>query len=101
MLPNGSAETDLVSQPSTWVKKRGLVADSATGWSMSVDEQVEEVEQLVRDEEPVLLIGSPMCRAFSTFIELTQACKPSVVELKSDASHTLQVLLQDVRDAAK
>ena len=50
---------------------------------MSVEEQVEEVEQLVRDEEPVLMIGSPICRAFSTLIELTQESKPSVVELKS------------------
>ena len=63
--------------------ERGLAVDCATGWSMSDEEQVEEVEQRVRDEEPVLLIGSPMCRAFSTLIELTQAGKPSEVELKS------------------
>ena len=31
----------------------------------------------------MLLIGSPMCRAFSTLIELTQAGKPSEFELKS------------------
>ena len=59
------------------------VVDCATGWSMSDEEQMEEVEQRVRDEEPVLLMGSPMCRAFSTLIELTQAGKPSEVELKS------------------
>ena len=41
---------------------------------MSDEEQMEEVEQRVRDEEPVLLIGSPMCRAFSTLIELTKFC---------------------------
>ena len=39
-------------------------------WDMDDEEQV-EVEQRVRDEEPVLL-GSPMCRAFSTLIELTR-----------------------------
>ena len=44
---------------------------------------MEEVEQRIRDEEPVLLIGSPMCRAFCTLIELTQASKPSDFELKS------------------
>ena len=33
---------------------------------------MEEVEPCVCDEEPVLLIGSPMCQAFSTLIELTQ-----------------------------
>ena len=63
--------------------ERGLVVDCATGWIMSDEEQMEEVEQRVRDEEPVLLIVSPMCRAFSTLIELTQAGKPSEVELKS------------------
>ena len=42
-----------------------------------------EVEQRIRDEEPGLLIGSPLCRAFSSLIELTQAGKPSEVELKS------------------
>ena len=50
---------------------------------MDDEEQIEEVEQRVRDEEPVLLIGSPVCRAFSTLIELTQAGKPSEFELKS------------------
>ena len=50
-----------------------VVLDCATGWSMSDEEQMEEVEQRVRDEEPVLLIGSPMCRVISTLIELTQA----------------------------
>ena len=64
--------------------ERGLVVDCATGWSMSDEEQMEEVEQRIRDEEPVLLIGSlSMCRAFSTLIELTQAGKPSEFELKS------------------
>ena len=63
--------------------ERGLVVDCATGWSMSDEAQMEEVEQRIRDEEPVLLIGSPTCRAFSTLIELTQAGKPSEFELKS------------------
>ena len=40
---------------------------------MEDEELMEEVERRVRDEEPVLLIGSPMCRAFSTLIELTRA----------------------------
>ena len=34
---------------------------------------VEEVVQRVRDDEPVFLIGPPMCQAFSTLTELTQA----------------------------
>ena len=65
---------------------------------------MEEVEQRIRDEEPVLLIGSPMCRAFSTLTELTQASKPSEFELKSLVERCvthLKFLLQDVRDAAK
>ena len=72
---------------------------------MSDEEQMEDVEQRIRDEEPVLLIGSPMCRALSTLIELTQAGRPSEVELNQEPRgamrHTPQVLLQDVRDAAK
>ena len=52
--------------------ERGFVVDSATGWNRDDEEQMEEVQQRVRDEEPVLLIGSPMCRAFSTQIELTR-----------------------------
>ena len=40
---------------------------------MSDEEHMNEVDQRVRDGEPVLLIGSPMCLAFSTLIELTQA----------------------------
>ena len=63
--------------------ERGHVMDCATGSSMSDEELMEEVEQRVRDEEPMLLIGSPMCRAFGTLIELTQAGNPSEVELKS------------------
>ena len=63
--------------------ERGLVVDCATGWSMSDEEQMEEVEQRIRDEEPALLIGSPMCRAFSTLVELTQAGKPSGVKHKN------------------
>ena len=51
--------------------ERGLVVDCATGWSTSDEKQMEEVGQRIRDEEQVLLIGSPMCRAFSTLIELT------------------------------
>ena len=34
---------------------------------------MEEVDERVCGEEPALLIGSPMCRAFSTLIELTRA----------------------------
>ena len=56
--------------------ERGLEVD-CDRLGMSDEEQMEEVEQRVRDEEPVLFIGSPMCRAFITLIELTQACKPS------------------------
>ena len=63
--------------------ERGLVVACATGWTMSDEEQMEEVEQRIRDEEPVLLIGSPMCRTFSTLIELTQAGKPSEFEFMS------------------
>ena len=37
--------------------------DYATGWNKTDAEQMEEVEQRVRDEEPALLMGSPMCRA--------------------------------------
>ena len=48
---------------------------------------MEEVEQRIRDEEPVLLIGYPMCRAFNTLIELTQAGKPSEFELKNLVEH--------------
>ena len=44
--------------------KRGLVVDCATGWSVSDEEQMEEVEQRIPDEEPVLLIRSPVCRVF-------------------------------------
>ena len=44
--------------------ERGLVVDCATGWSMSDEVQMEEVEQRVRDEEPVLLIGSPDVSGF-------------------------------------
>ena len=46
--------------------EHGLV-NYATGWDMSVEEQMKEVEQRVRHEEPVLLIGSRMCRAFISF----------------------------------
>ena len=55
--------------------ERGFVVDCAPGWDMDDEEQMEEVDQRVRDEEPVLLIGSPMCRAFSTLIELTRATR--------------------------
>ena len=51
--------------------KRGLAVNCATGWDMRVEEQMKEVEQRVRDEEPVLLIGSPVCRAFSTLNDLS------------------------------
>ena len=53
--------------------ERCFVVDYATGWDMDDEEQTEEVERRVRDEEPVLLIGSLMCRAFGSSIELTRA----------------------------
>ena len=58
--------------------ERGLEVDSATGWNM------DDEERRVRDEEPVLLIGFPMCRAISTLIELTRATgKLSEVKYKN------------------
>ena len=75
--------------------ERGLVVDSATGWSMSDEEQMEEVERRIRDEEPVLLIGSPMCWAFSTLIELTQAGKPSEFERRGAMRHTYETQRED------
>ena len=57
--------------------ERGFAVDCATGWNMSDEEQMKDVQQRVCDEEPVLLIRSPVCRAFSTLIELTQADKLS------------------------
>ena len=44
----------------------GLVVDSATGWDMEEDEQMKEIERRVMKKELVLLIGSPMCRSFSS-----------------------------------
>ena len=44
--------------------ERRLVVDCATGWYMEDEEQMKEVERRVMEEEPVLLIGSPMCRSF-------------------------------------
>ena len=43
----------------------------------------EEEMERVRDAEPVLLIDSPMCWAFNTLMEVTQAGKPSEVKYKS------------------
>ena len=61
---------------------KGLVVDCATQSDMDDEEQ--EVEWRVRDEEPVLLLGSPMCRAFSTLIELTTAtCKLGEVRFRN------------------
>ena len=59
--------------------ERGVQVNFATGWNMSDEEQMKEVKQLVCDEEPVLLIGSPTYRAFSTLFELTLAGKTSEV----------------------
>ena len=63
--------------------ERGLVVDHATGWNMSVEEQMNEVEQRLRDEESMLLLCSPTCSpmslASSTLVELTQAGKMSEV----------------------
>ena len=64
--------------------ERGLVVEYATGWDMDDEKQMDEVERRVRDEEPVLLIVSPVCRAFSTLIELTRATgKLSEVEYRN------------------
>ena len=63
--------------------ERGLAVNHATRWDMRVEEQMKEVEQRVRDEEPLLLIGSPMCGAFSTLIDLSQAGKPREVKHKN------------------
>ena len=55
--------------------ERSLVVDCATGWSMS------DAATHPRRGTSVVDIGSPMCRAFSSLIELTQAGKPSEFEL--------------------
>ena len=52
--------------------ERGLVVDYATGWDMEDEEQMKEVERRVLEEEPVLLIGSPMCRSFDKLIEFAR-----------------------------
>ena len=61
---------------------------------------MEEVERLVRGGEPVLLIGSPMCWAFSKLIELTRATA-KLVEVKYKSLVVEFFLLQDVRDGAE
>ena len=48
--------------------ERGLVVDCATGWDMDDEEQMEVVGRRVRDEEPVLSIGSPLYQGFSTLM---------------------------------
>ena len=50
---------------------------------MSDEGHKKKVEQRVCDEEPVLLIGSPMCRLLRNLIELTQASKLSEVGRKN------------------
>ena len=50
----------------------GHVVDYATGWDMEDEEQMKEVERRVMEEEPVLLVGSPMCRSFDKLIELAR-----------------------------
>ena len=69
---------------------------------MSDEERMKEDEQRVCDEEPVLLIGSPMCRAFSTLIELTQAGKSSEVSRKNLVEQCITHLeFEDVWSTAK
>ena len=67
---NCSAETDEVIQPSTWASSAASqwTLRQAGTWMMRSRWR----KQRVRDEEPALLILSPVCRAFSTLIELTQ-----------------------------
>ena len=79
--------------------ERGLVVACATGRSKKDEEQMKEVERRVMDEEPVLLIGSPLCWTFGTLIELTRVTG-SLDEVKHtyllERCTTPQVLLQDV-----
>ena len=52
--------------------EHGFVVDYATGWDMEDEEQMQEVERRVMEEEPVLFIGSPMCRFCDKLIELVR-----------------------------
>ena len=52
--------------------ERGLVVDYATGWDVEDEEKMKEIERRVVGEEPVWLIGSPMCRSFIKLIDLTR-----------------------------
>ena len=83
--------------------ERCLVVDCATGWNMSDEEQMKEFEQRVRDEEPVLLIGfhcvahSALCWADAGH---RQTERGQLQEPRRTLRHTLQVLLQHVKDTA-
>ena len=45
--------------------------DITTGWDFRRGEDRRRAEQYVRDQKPLLLIGSPMCTMFSTLQRFT------------------------------
>ena len=68
--------------------ERDLVVDNAKGWDMSDEEQMEVV------------IGSPMCRACSTLIELTQAGNSREVRHKNLVEQCVTHIKFDIQDTA-
>ena len=56
--------------------KRGLTAgesmDLTTGWDFRLQEHRAQARKYVKENEPKLLIGSPMCTMFSTLQNLSE-----------------------------
>eukprot|EP00973_Karenia_brevis_P077635 10789075-Karenia_brevis.AAC.1 len=50
----------------------GFAVDLQTGWDLSVDEHVEDLDELVERQDPYLLTGSPPCDQFSILLNITK-----------------------------
>ena len=72
---------------------------------MEDEDKTKEIERRVVEEEPVWLIGSPMCRSLSNLIDQTRATgRLDEVKQKDQLERCvrhLRVLFQNVRGAQK
>ena len=55
--------------------------DSGNAWDFSIPSQRKKAETLLAEQQPTLLIGSPMCTPFSNIQNINKARRdPAVIE---------------------
>eukprot|EP00973_Karenia_brevis_P061137 8501820-Karenia_brevis.AAC.1 len=79
----------------------GLACDLTTGWDFRRSEDRERVRKHIREEKPLLVIGSPMCTMFSSLQNLSKWSNDKQRRWEEAVEHTnfvIQVYRMQIKD---